>query len=129
MKTILASNQRKVPVRRKSIIIASIALLLAFTGYIHLVAPFRTIRQLETRYQRVQLGMSTKEVQTIMNHTGNWHTNAAYRGWDGQQPNDATAERQISHAVAYIVPTFFLSVTFEFVFDDSGRAVGKHRYD
>ena len=73
--------------------------------------------------------MSTNEVQSIMNYSGRWHTDAIYRGWNELQPKNTTVDGHISHAVAYTVPTFFLSVTFEFVFDDSGKAVGKHRYD
>lgn len=115
--------------RRKLILIALVAFVLVGLGCIKLMIPNHTIRQLETRYQQVQLGMSTNEVQSIMNHTGRWHTNAAYRGWDELQPKITMTERHISHAVAYTVPTFFLSGTFEFVFDEVDKVMGKHRYD
>lgn len=116
--------------RRKPILIALMAMIiLVGLACIKLMIPFHTIRQLETRYQQVQPGMSTNEVQSIMNYTARWHTNATYRGWGELQPPNTMAEWHISHAAAYTVPTFFLSITFEFVFDEAGKVMGKHRYD
>ena len=114
--------------KRKLIIISCVVVAVAGIGYWRLTAPFRVIRQLDARYQQVQRGMTTNEVQAIMSHAGRWHTNATYRGWD-DTPVAASDAPRIASAVAYSVPTFFLGVTFEFTFDESGKVVGKHRYD
>ncbi len=72
--------------------------------------------------------MSANQVQALMRHPGRWATNGVYRGWDESPVADAATPR-IGSSVAYAVPTFFLGVTFEFTFDESGRVVGRHRYD
>lgn len=114
--------------KAKLIIFSGVFLAVAcLTGWL-LAKPFLTIRQLEARYQTVQPGMGTNEVQAIMNFQGRWHTNGTYRGW-GDVHDTTTDTPHIGYAAAYTVPTFFLPVTFEFVFDENGKAEGKHRYD
>ena len=113
--------------KRKLIILSGIILAVACLFGWSIAKPFQIIRQLEARYQEVLPGMGTNEVQAIMNFTGRWHTNAANQGW-GEQPVPPHTPPAV-YAAAYTVPTFFLPVTFEFVFYENGKAVGKHRYD
>jgi hypothetical protein len=113
--------------KKQLIISAAVALVLISLAMWRLAAPFGTINELEERYQKVRPGMGTNEVQAIMNFNGRWHTNAVNHGW-GEQPVPTNAPPVVS-AVACTVPTFFIPVTFEFVFDENGKAVGKHRYD
>lgn len=113
---------------RKLIIVASALLAVGGIACWRFTTPFQVIRQLDARYQQVQRGMSTNQVQALMSYPGRWSTNGVYRGW-GDAPIANSNTPQIGTSVAYSIPTFFLSVTFEFTFDDSGKVVGKHRYD
>ncbi len=113
--------------KKKLLIIAGVALVLVILIMWRIAAPFGVIDELEKRSQQVQPGMSTNEVQAIMNFTGRWRTNASNLGW-GDQPVPTNAPSAV-YAVGYTVPTFFRGVTFEFVFDENGKAVGKHRHD
>ena len=114
--------------KRKLIIIVCVLVAAAALGCWWLTAPFRVVRQLNARYQRVQRGMNTNEVQAIMSYRGRWHTNGTYRGWDDTPPS-GSERPNVGYAAAYSVSTFFLPITFEFIFDESGKVVGKHRYD
>ena len=114
--------------KKKPVIITFGLLAVIGVACWRLTAPFRIIRQLDARYQQVQRGMTTNEVQAMMSHPGRWTMNGVYRGW-GDLPVVETNTPHIGSSVAYSVPTFFLGVTFEITFDESGKAVGKHRYD
>lgn len=114
--------------KSKLLIVACVLLAAVGIACWRLIAPFRVIHRLDARYQQVQRGMSTNQVQALMSYPGRWATNGVYRGWDGM-PLTETSTPHIGSSVAYSVPTFFLGVTFEFTFDESGKVVGKHRYD
>ena len=115
-------------VKRKPLIVACVLLAAVSIACWRLTAPLRVIRQFHARYQQVQRGMTTNEVQAIMRHPGRWRTNATYRGWDDTPVSPSDTPR-IGSAVGYSVRTFFLAVIFEFTFDETGKVVGKHRYD
>lgn len=97
-------------------------------GFHVLNGPFRTIRELNSRYQRVQRGMSVEEVRQIMGQEPDWHQEAMGAWWDHAALPSAEAAR-IRRAARYTVLTFSLPVTFEFTFDENGRVVGRHSYD
>jgi hypothetical protein len=115
-------------VKRKLLIVACVLLAIVGVACWRLIAPFRVISQLDARYQQVQRGMSTNQVQTIMSTPGRWHTNTVYAGWDDPPLPEADV-RRIRGAMRYSVSTFFLPVSFEFTFDETGKVVGRHRYD
>jgi hypothetical protein len=119
------------PVKKKIIISGAVVLALLVFGFVWLQTPFRVIRKLDARYRSVTRGMTSNEVQTLMNYPAHWHTNAnaaVWAGWDDTPVSQADAP-QVASAVRYTVSTFFLPVSFEFTFDSTGRVVGKHRHD
>ena len=93
-----------------------------------LYVPFHKVRILDARYRQVQQGMSTNEVTSIMDYDGRWRE-SEFRAWWDDKPLGAVEDTRIRKAVRYSIPTFFLSVTFEFTFDADGKTVGRHRYD
>jgi len=116
--------------KKKIIVSAAVVLASLVFGFVWLQAPFRVIGKLDARYRSVTRGMTSNEVQTLMNYPARWQTNAnrVWAGWDDTPASQVDAP-QVASAVRYRVSTFFLPVTFEFAFDSTGRVVGKHRYD
>src|SRR5688572_27883257 len=112
--------------KKKIILGGCVVLGLLVMGFIWLQAPFRVIEKLDVRYRSVTRGMSSNQVQAIMDYPSRWYTNATWAGWDETPVSESEAPR-VESAVRYSVSTFFMPVTFEFTFDSTGRVVGKHR--
>ena len=115
-------------VKRTLVVIAIVMAAAAGIGYWRLQAPFRIIRTLDARYQQVQRGMSTNHVEALMSYPSRRQTKYLMGFWDDAALPESESTR-IRYSVRYSVATFFLPVTFEFTFDESGKVVGRHRYD
>jgi hypothetical protein len=113
------------PKRRTVILVVVAALLMVI---LLSALPFIRIHRLDTAYRSIQRGATSNEVVRTMGRRGVWRTNAFGAFWDDYPLTSAESARA-RIAVRYHVDTFFLPVTFEFTFDETGKVVGKHRYD
>ncbi|MEA3212097.1 MAG: hypothetical protein QOE70_5154 [Chthoniobacter sp.] len=113
---------------RKSIISALIVSSIFVCCALYLVWPFRTVRQLHARYQRVQRGMRFEQVEALMAHPGGRASEHWFPSWDDELLPPAEAQR-IASALRYSVGTFYLPVSFEFTFDSERQLIGRHISD
>ena len=114
--------------KRKIVVSIGVLVALLVCGLLFIVWPFRTIRILEVRYEKVQRGMSAEQVQALMSYAPILTVTDWYPAWDDEQLPSVEAERIVS-AFQYSVGTFFMPVSFEFTFDSDRRLVGRHIYD
>lgn len=92
-------------------------------------APFAEVRDRQLRYDTVSRGMTRAQVIEIMGTPDSERFPPGLQPWwDLEIPEDADPE-SIASAIRYRTATFYLPVSFEFIFDAEGRIVGKHRYD
>jgi hypothetical protein len=113
---------------RKIVISIGVLVALLGCGLLFIVWPFRTIRLLEARYQKVQRGMSVEQVQTIMAYTPIRTVTDWFPAWDDEQLSSSEAGR-IVFAFQYSVSTYYMPVSFEFTFDSNRQLIGRHIYD
>lgn len=114
------------------ILATSISVCLACLSYFlfaFLSAPFTVIRELDTRYQQVQRGMSVEDVRRIMGREPEWHEQPLMGAWWDETALPPAEATRIRKSARYSVSTFYLPVIFEITFEEGGAVIGRHRYD
>lgn len=116
---------------RKKLFAAIVCILLAVAAVVFLfhLKPTLQIRQLDARYQQVQVDDDISTVTEIMGREPEWHDRSLHGGWWNGAQLSSNETARIRQSARYTVRTFYLPVTFEFAFDETGACVGKHRFD
>lgn len=89
-----------------------------------------TIHQHDAAFEATARGMSQPEVLALLPATYETADSpvAPYLYWDDSRldPIDAVPQPTV---VRYTLETWHLPITWEYVFDQQGKLVGRHRYD
>lgn len=93
------------------------------------LSPMVTANRLRERYNQAQPGMTVAQVELLMNREGTWSTTRPpFPAWDDRPLPENEATR-IGSVLRYTVSTYYLPITFEFLFDSNGKLIGRHIYD
>lgn len=97
-------------------------------GFAFFVGPISRGRSLNAAYARVVPGMSEAAVASLMGDPDRVSDGASAAFWDDDLLPSDVADR-VRREYRYTVTTFFLPISWAVGFDESGRAVTKHRFD
>lgn len=116
--------------RTRKVIASCAAVIIIAVGWgaFWISLPFSKIRELDARYSTLSKGMHRNEVIAVMRSADFMQQDGAAAWWDDQRLGPE-ANARVNSSICYTVQTFFLPVTFEFTFNESGELVGRHRYD
>lgn len=110
------------------IICISILAVCLVCGALCIRMPYVKIGDLDFRYSTISKGMNREQVIQVMGKAYRRYEGGLNAWWDDELLGEDDDAR-VSSAIRYTVKTFFLPVSFEFTFDETGVLVGRHRYD